>query len=83
MRKINLTKQEQAIENALLKDEYVNVSKKEFDMIAKALADRKKDAVLNIRVNSKDLAQIKEKARKFGIRYQTFISELIHKVASA
>ena len=83
MRKIKLTRQEKAIENSLLKDEYVNVSKKEFNAIAESIVARKKDTVLNIRVNSNDLSSIKIKAKKFGIKYQTFISELLHKVAQA
>ncbi len=83
MRQIKLAKNEKAIEDALLKKEYVNVSKKEFDIIARSVAARKKDAVLNIRVNSGDLASIRQKAKKFGIKYQTFISELLHKVAQA
>ena len=81
MRKINLTKQEKAIEDSLLKGEYVNVSKSDFAAIAEAIASRKKDAVLNVRVNSRDLANIKQKAQKLGIRYQTFISELLHRIA--
>ena len=81
MRKIKLTKQEKAIENALLNSEYVDVSKNEFNSIAEALASRKKDAVLNIRVNSKDLAILKSKANRFGIKYQSFIAELIHRAA--
>ncbi len=83
MRKITLTGQEKEIENELLKGAYKSVSKKKFDAIAKSLAARKKDAVLNIRVNSSDLSNIKHKAKKFGIKYQTFISELLHKVAQA
>lgn len=83
MKRIKLTKQEKAIENALLNNEYINVSQKEFDSIAKSVADRKKDAVLNIRVNSRDLANIKKKAKKFGIKYQSFISEILHNIAHA
>jgi len=83
MRRIKLTKQEKAAESALLKNEYIDVSKKEFNAIAKSIAARKKDTVLNIRVNSGDLASIRDKAKKFGIKYQTFISELLHKVAQA
>jgi len=59
MNRIKLTKQEKAIENALLANDYKNVRKNEFDSIVEAIAARKKDAVLNIRVNSKDLAHIK------------------------
>ena len=81
MSRIKLTKQERAIENALLKGEYKSAPKNEFYLIAEAIASRKKDAVLNIRVNSKDLASIRQKAKRFGVKYQTFISELIHRVA--
>jgi len=81
MRKIKLTRQEKAIEESLLKGEYISVSKEEFNTIADAIAARKKDAVLNIRVNSHDLASIKNKAERLGVRYQTFISELIHRIA--
>lgn len=83
MRKINLTRQEKAIEESLLRGEYLNIGKDEFANIADAIAARKKDAVLNIRVNSRDLASIKQKAERLGIRYQTFISEIIHKIAQA
>jgi len=83
MRAVKLTKQERAVEEALVKGEYVSVSKKEFNEIAQALARRKKDAVLNIRVNKYDLDSIKQKASRLGIRYQTFISEILHKVARA
>jgi predicted DNA binding CopG/RHH family protein len=81
MRRIKLTRQEKEIENSLLRGEYVSADKDEFKRIANMLEARKKDAVLNIRVNSYDLAHIKQKANKMGIKYQTFISELLHRVA--
>ncbi len=81
MKRIKLTKQEKQIEEALLKGEYVPASKEEFDQIANALALRRKDAVLNIRVNSQDLQNIKRKAKRLGVKYQTFISELLHRIA--
>jgi len=83
MRRIKLSRQEKAIEDAALRGEYVNVSKEKFDEIARMLAARKKDTVLNIRVNSQDLKDIKEKSQRLGIRYQTFISEILHRVAQA
>ena len=83
MRKINLTRQEKAIEESLLKGEYVNINKSEFAAIAEAIAARKKDAVLNIRVNSRDIANIKQRAERLGIRYQTLIAEIIHRIAQA
>lgn len=83
MRTVKLTKQEKAIEDALLKGEYVSVSKEKFKEIAQAVSMRKKDAVLNIRINKYDLESIKQKAAQLGLRYQTFISEILHKVAHA
>ena len=80
-RNIKLTKQEKDIEDALMAGEFVSVGKTELEEISQAIARRKKDAVLNIRVNSQDLMSIKQKAKKLGIKYQTFISEVLHKVA--
>jgi len=81
MRKVKLTKQEQAIENSL--EEFVPVSREEYNIIIQAIVSRKKDAVLNIRINRQDLESLKQKARKLGVKYQTFISEILHRVAEA
>jgi len=81
MRKIKLTKEEMAIEQSL--EEFVPVRGREYEEIVAAIEQRKKDAVLNIRVNRYDLESIKQKAKKLGIKYQTFISEILHKVAQA
>lgn len=81
MRRMKLTREERAIEDALLRGDYVSVSKKEFNEIAQMLVRRRKDAVLNIRVNSEDLKSIKQKARRHGVRYQTIIAELLHRFA--
>ena len=80
MKKLN--KKEQAIERALVRGEYQPVAKGDFENIAMAVARRKKDAVLNIRVNSDDLNNIKEKANRLKVPYQTFISELLHHFAA-
>ena len=82
MKSIKLTDQEKKIEMDLLDGKYKSISDSEFKNIADAINKRKKDAVLNIRVNKQDLENIKKKARKLGIRYQTFLSEIIHNVAS-
>ncbi|MBI4115133.1 MAG: antitoxin [Candidatus Omnitrophica bacterium] len=82
-RRIKLTKEEKAIEDALVRGEYVPVSKEEHERIAVALAARKKDAVLNIRINRGDLEGLKQKARRLGVKYQTFISELLHRAAQS
>ncbi len=80
-RKLKLTKQEKEIENALIAGKLVDIEKEELEEISQAVARRKKDAVLNIRINSRDLKSIKQKAKKLGIKYQTFISEVLHKIA--
>ena len=82
MRQAKLTKSEQAIENALVRGEYTDVSKTTFEDIAQMIARRRKDAVISIRVNSQDLKHLKTKAKKLGIGYQTLIAEMLHRVAA-
>ena len=81
LKHFKLTRQEKAIEDALIKGEYVSVSKAEFDQMAREIAERRKDAVLNIRINKYDLRSLKAKAKKHGVKYQTFIAEILHRVA--
>ena len=81
MKQTKLSRSEKAIENALLRGEYRPVKRAKFQDIAKAIARRKKDAVLNIRINKQDLESIKQKAKRLGIPYQTFVSELLHHYA--
>lgn len=81
MRRVRLTRGERAIEDALVAGEYLDVKEAEFSAIAQAVAHRRKNAVLNLRINREDLEEIKAKARRFGVRYQAFISELLHRVA--
>ena len=81
MKRIKLTRQEKAIEDALVRGEYVDVRKEEFDEIAHSLEARRKNAVLNIRINRQDLDMLKTKAKRLGVRYQSFISEILHRVA--
>jgi len=79
--RIKLTQHEKQIEKEI--DQYVPVSKTEHDRIAAMIAARKKDAVLNIRINQGDLDNLKQKADKLGVKYQTFISEVLHRVAAS
>ena len=81
MKKMKLSPKEKAIEKALVEGEYRPAGHAEFQSIARALERRKKDAVLSIRVNHQDLEDIKHKAKRMGIPYQSFISELIHHYA--
>jgi len=83
MKKIKLSPEEQEISDAIDRGEYVPVPRKEFQELADALAARKKDISLTIRVNSNDINRIKKMAQKKGIAYQTYISEVIHKVAES
>jgi len=84
MRRQKLTKYEQSIEDEI--DQYVPMSKEEGEAIDRAiantLAERRKNAVLNIRINKMDLDNLKLKAKRLGVKYQTFIAEILHKVAA-
>ncbi|HOD12128.1 MAG TPA: antitoxin [Candidatus Omnitrophota bacterium] len=81
MKKLKLTHEEKLIEETI--EQFTPVSADEHKDIVQAIESRKKDAVLNIRVNSNDIKTLKQKAEKLGIKYQTFISEILHKVAQA
>lgn len=81
MSKKALSPEEKAIEKSLVRGEYKAVSKSEYESVVQAIMQRKRDAVLNIRVNGEDLKRIKEKAKRLGVGYQTFLSELIHHFA--
>ena len=80
-KKIKLTKEEQWIEDHL--EEFVPVTGPEYDAIVAALERKKKEMVLNMRINGDDLKAIKQKAKKAGIKYQTLISEMLHRFAKA
>ncbi len=81
MDKIKLTMEEKEIENALMRGEYTPIKGKELENIEKALKARKKDITMTIRVNSEDIKKIKIKAKKLKVKYQSYISEVIHQVA--
>lgn len=83
MKKIRLTSEEKEIEAAIERGEYIPVSGKELKAVAEAVAARKKDMTLTIRVNSQDINRIKQMADKKGIPYQSYLSEVIHRVAQA
>jgi len=83
MRKIKLTKYEQSIEDAIGRGQYVPVSKEEDERIRRMLAEYRKNAVLHMRINNNDLSLIKSKAKKLGLKYQSFIAEFLHRIAHA
>ena len=80
-KKFKLTKEEQWIEDHA--EEFVPITGPEYDAIVAALERKKKEMVLNMRISRDDLEAIKQKARKAGIKYQTLISEILHRVAKA
>ena len=82
MKKIKLTKEEKQIEKDFLQGKYKKVKGKLLSEVKKALANRKKDYVMTIRVSSGDIKEIKRKAQRMGVKYQTFISEVLHQVAN-
>lgn len=81
MKKYKLDAQERKIEAAIGRGEYVPVTGRELRKVADAVAARKRDRTLTIRVNSADIERIKRMAASRGIPYQSYLSELIHRVA--
>jgi predicted DNA binding CopG/RHH family protein len=83
MKKIKLDAEEKKIMAAIERDEFVPVTGKELHEVADAIAARKKDRTLTIRVNSQDIYRIKKLADAKGIPYQSYLSEIIHRVSIA
>ena len=81
MKKADLTRSERKVEKDLLAGKYVPVTPREEKKFLSALARKRKDAILHIRINSVDLNRIKAKASKAGVPYQTFISHILHHIA--
>lgn len=79
---INLTREEQEIEDALEQGDSVSVPATEADKAEWAALARntlEKTKAINIRVTEKSLIKVKAAAAREGISYQTFIASLIHK----
>lgn len=83
MTRIKLNAEERAIAKAIENDEFLPVKGQELQALADAIAGRRRDMSLTIRVNSNDISRIKKMAKKKGIAYQSYISEVIHKVAES
>ncbi len=83
MKKNHLSEEEKEIMESIEMDEFIPVTGIELKEVAEAIAARKKDMTLTIRVNHKDINRIKKMAQKRGIPYQSYISEVIHRVAQA
>lgn len=78
MNPIKLTKAESSIERELERGEWRSMGPEEVKRVADLFARARKDTVISLRLNSKDLAAFKKKAKAAGIPYQTLIAEIIH-----
>ena len=65
----------------LQRDGYWKKFQAELDRTEKELALKRKDAILHLRINSRDLEKLKAMATKYGMKYQTFIAETLHQTA--
>ncbi len=79
---LNLTPEEQEIEDAIERGEYSSVSnleeeKKKFAVAAQYTLE--KTRTISVRLTERDLVHLKAKAAREGIPYQTFLTSLIHK----
>ncbi len=77
MANIKLDKYEKNIEDNILK--FNRASKNKVAKIERIIENARAKKNISLRVNSQDLDQLKLKAGKEGIPYQTFISSIIHK----
>jgi len=81
-----LDKEEQKIEDALEKGEFVRASdfeetKMMFEEAAKNYPILQKTERITLRVKNDDLIKVKAKAKKVNIPYQRLLNALIHKFA--
>ncbi len=86
MKTIKLDKQEQAIEKALKRGEYVRSknlrqTKKLFEEAVKNYKELTKTKRITIRVNNEDLIKVKARAKKNNVPYQTLLNALIRQFA--
>ena len=56
---------------------------REMEEAVEERAAKCKDGLLHLRINSRDLAKLKEKAAKSGMCYQTFIAEILKRAAQS
>ena len=81
MKRQYLDAEEKEIMEAIEQDEFVPVTGAQLRHVADAIAARKKDMTLTIRVNRNDINRIKKMAQKRRIPYQSYISAVIHRIA--
>jgi predicted DNA binding CopG/RHH family protein len=67
---------------ALLEDKnYWAKLEAEMALKSEEIAASRKDAVLHLRMNSRDLVRLKEKAAQAGMKYQPFIASILRQAA--
>ena len=81
LRRMKLTKYEQEIERSLNSVEWVPGSKTEFDAIARAIAERNSRPNVHMGGMEGDLDALKARAKSRGVKYQTFIAEMLRRIA--
>jgi predicted DNA binding CopG/RHH family protein len=77
MKELKLDNYEKEIEKDILK--YKKVSSSKIAKIERIIQKANEKKNISLRLNSQDLDQLKLKAEKEGIPYQTLISSIIHK----
>ena len=75
-----LDEEEQQIEVAA--DNLVPVGPEERQRVERILTRARKNRNINIRLSEQDLEQIKSRAEREGLPYQTLISSVLHKYVS-
>jgi predicted DNA binding CopG/RHH family protein len=81
-KRLKLNRYERGISDAIERGEYdVSASKEKIEEARAAIEAYRKNAVLHMRINEAVLLKLKEKAKKLGVKYQTFIAEILRKVA--
>lgn len=86
LKNLKLDKQEQRLEKALERDEFVSTPdlkgvKKLFKEAAENYQELRKSKRITIRVNLEDLLKVRAKAKRNKIPYQTLLNALIHQYA--
>ena len=81
-----LDEEEQQIEAALERGEYVSVKnfdkrKRELEEAAKNFLELRKTKRITLRVKNEDIIKVKAKAKRVNIPYQRLLNALIHKYA--
>ncbi len=81
MRQIKMDDEEKQILKDIKEGKYLPVGGEELRTVADSIIARKKNMTLTMRVNKQDISRIKKFSQDKGIPYQTYLSEVIHRVA--